>query len=51
MSSQEIPNHEMMVVSFDDENRADEVLETLCTSSESMGHFRHKIKRGFALKI
>lgn len=29
MSSQEIPNHEMMVVSFDDEYRADEVLDTL----------------------
>ena len=29
MSSQEIPNHEMIVVSFDDENRANEVLDTL----------------------
>ncbi len=28
MSSQEIPNHEMVVVSFDNENRANEVLDT-----------------------
>ena len=29
MSYQEMPNHEMIVVSFDDEYRADEVLDTL----------------------
>jgi uncharacterized membrane protein len=29
MSYQKMPNHEMIVVSFDDENRADEVLDTL----------------------
>ena len=29
MSYQEMPNHEMIVVSFDDENKADEVLDTL----------------------
>jgi uncharacterized membrane protein len=29
MSYQEMPNHEMIVVSFDDENRANEVLDTL----------------------
>ena len=29
MSLQEMPNHEMIVVSFDDENRANEVLDSL----------------------
>ena len=29
MSKQEQPNHEMIVVSFADENRADEVLDTI----------------------
>jgi uncharacterized membrane protein len=29
MSTKELPNHEMIVISFSDENRADEVLDTL----------------------
>jgi uncharacterized membrane protein len=29
MSTQEVPNHEMIVISFTDENRADEVLDKL----------------------